>query len=162
VAAVAAAVAKHAKRTEKLEGRHYLIKDSARTKTMAKGEKIIEQMGEASLYGKGLHGHKTGDGKTFGPRELTATHPTLPLGTTARVTNLENGEAVQVRITDRGPYAKGRDIDLSQAAAREIRLTRRRGEAPVKIGAAIPPPRPSFRLSRCILSCRTGGLEVRQ
>jgi rare lipoprotein A (peptidoglycan hydrolase) len=140
VAAVAAEVAKQAKRTEKLEGTHDLIKDSVRTKTTAKGEKIVEQVGEASFYGKGFHGKKTARGKKFSPHELTAAHPTLPLGTTAKVTNLENGEAVRVRITDRGPYAKGRDIDLSQAAAQEIGLTRQKGEAPVKIEAAIPPP----------------------
>ena len=139
VAAVAAKVAKHAKRTEKLEGKHDLIKDSVRTTTTATGEKIIEQVGEASFYGKGFHGKKTASGKPFSQQALTAAHPTLPLGTKAKVTNLENGKAVRVRITDRGPHGKGRNIDLSKAAAQKIGLTPQHGEAPVKIEAAVPP-----------------------
>jgi len=76
--------------------------------------------------------------KRFNPHALTAAHPTLPLGTNAKVTNLETGKAVHVRITDRGPYAKGRDIDLSPRAAQAIGLTRYEGEAPVKIEATLP------------------------
>jgi rare lipoprotein A (peptidoglycan hydrolase) len=139
VAAVAARVAQHAKRTEQREGKHDLIQDAVRTKTTATGEKIIEQVGEASFYGKGFHGKKTASGTTFSQHGLTAAHPTLPLGTRAKVTNLENGKAVRVRITDRGPHAKGRNIDLSRAAAQKIGLTPQRGEAPVKIEAAVPP-----------------------
>jgi rare lipoprotein A len=64
----------------------------------------------------------------------------LPLGTRAQVTNLNSGQSVRVQITDRGPYAKGRDLDLSQAAAATIGLTQQNGEVPVKIEATLPPP----------------------
>lgn len=125
VAAIAAKVTQHAQRTEQREGAHDLVKDAVRTTTTATGATIIEQVGEASFYGKGFHGNKTANGERFNRSALTAAHPTLPLGTQATVTNWENGQAVRVRITDRGPYAKGRDIDLSQAAAQRIGLTRR-------------------------------------
>ena len=73
---------------------------------------------------------------------MTAAHPTLPLGTRAQVTNLNSGQSVRVQITDRGPYAKGRDLDLSQAAAATIGLTQQNGEVPVKIEATLPPAEP--------------------
>jgi rare lipoprotein A len=69
---------------------------------------------------------------------LTAAHPTLPLGTNATVTNLETGDSVDVKINDRGPYAKGRDIDLSKGAAKELGMTKD-GIAPVKIEAEVTP-----------------------
>jgi rare lipoprotein A len=94
---------------------------------------------EASFYDTRFYGKKTASGKKFNQRKRTAAHPTLPLGTKATVTNLENGKAVDVQITDRGPYAKGRDIDLSKKAAEEIGLTKKEGEAPVKIEATVPP-----------------------
>jgi rare lipoprotein A len=64
----------------------------------------------------------------------------LPLGTRAQVTNLQSGQTVRVQIMDRGPYTKGRDLDLSQAAAAKIGLTQKNGEVPVKIEATLPPP----------------------
>jgi rare lipoprotein A len=73
--------------------------------------------GEASWYGPGFHGRKTASGKIFDQEKLTAAHKTLPLGTRARVTNLENGNTVEVEINDRGPYVGERVIDLSRAAA---------------------------------------------
>ena len=138
--AVAIQVASYSRRTEQQEGRHDLVKDAVRTKTTATGKTIIEQVGEASFYGKGFHGWLTASGSRFNRHGLTAAHPTLPLGTRARVTNLESGQTVSVQITDRGPYAKGRDLDLSQAAAAQIGLTQKKGEAPVKIEAMLPPP----------------------
>jgi len=138
--AVAVQVARYSQRTEKQEGRHDLVKDTVRTKTTATGKKIIEQVGEASFYGQGFHGRLTASGKRFNRHGLTAAHPILPLGTRAQVTNLESGKTVRVHITDRGPYAKGRDLDLSQAAAARIGLTQKNGEAPVKIEATLPPP----------------------
>ena len=138
--AVALQVASYSKRTEQQEGRHDLVKDSVRTKTTATGKNIIEQVGEASFYGQGFHGRLTASGKRFNRHGLTAAHPTLPLGTRAQVTNLESGQTVRVQITDRGPYAKGRDLDLSQAAAAKIGLTQQNGEVPVKIEATLPPP----------------------
>lgn len=78
------------------------------------------QKGKASWYGPGFHGRKTANGDTFNQNQLTAAHRSLPLGTTAEVTNLENGTSVEVEINDRGPYVDGRVIDLSRAAARRL------------------------------------------
>jgi len=106
VEAVAKKVEKGAERTEKAEGKHDLVEDTVRTKTGTGGEKVIEQVGEASYYGKGFHGKKTAGGEKFDQGDLTAAHPTLPLGSEAKVTNLETGESVEVEINDRGPYAE--------------------------------------------------------
>lgn len=76
--------------------------------------------GVASYYGAKFHGRKTASGARFDQEKLTAAHKTLPFGTPVRVTNLRNGETVDVRINDRGPFHKGRVIDLSKGAAREI------------------------------------------
>lgn len=81
----------------------------------AEPRKVIH--GEASWYGPGFHGRKTASGAIFDQNKLTAAHKTLPLGTKARVTNLENGSTVEVEINDRGPYVGQRVIDLSHAAA---------------------------------------------
>lgn len=73
--------------------------------------------GIASWYGPGFHGRKTASGDIYNQNELTAAHKTLPLGSKVRVTNLSNGNTVDVEINDRGPYVQGRIIDLSRAAA---------------------------------------------
>jgi rare lipoprotein A len=78
------------------------------------------QKGAASWYGPGFHGRKTASGERFNTHAMTAAHKTLPFGTRVRVTNEKTGRAVVVRINDRGPYAHGRIIDLSQASARAI------------------------------------------
>jgi rare lipoprotein A len=88
--------------------------------------------GTASWYGPGFHGKKTASGEIYDQTKLTAAHKTLPLGTKARVTNLENGNAVEVEINDRGPFVKGRIIDLSRAAAGILGLVED-GVAPVKV-----------------------------
>ena len=88
--------------------------------------------GTASWYGPGFHGKKTASGEIYDQTKLTAAHKTLPLGTKARVTNLDNGKAVEVEINDRGPFVSGRIIDLSRAAARELGLVEK-GTAPVKV-----------------------------
>src|SRR3954471_20345474 len=75
------------------------------------------QTGAASWYGPGFHGKRTANGETFNTSDLTAAHKTLPFGTKVRVTNERTGKSVVVRINDRGPYAHGRVIDLSKAAA---------------------------------------------
>ena len=74
----------------------------------------------ASYYGKSFAGRPTASGERFDPRALTAAHRDLPFGTRLRVTNLENGRSVTVRVNDRGPYAAGRIVDLSWQAAREL------------------------------------------
>ena len=76
--------------------------------------------GVASWYGPGFHGKKTANGERFNPYDLTAAHKTLPFGTKVRVTNEQTGKSVVVRINDRGPYAHGRVIDLSKAAAEAV------------------------------------------
>ncbi|MDI6850807.1 MAG: septal ring lytic transglycosylase RlpA family protein [bacterium] len=75
------------------------------------------QIGYASYYGKEFRGRKTASGEKYDPKKLTAAHPTLPFNTYVKVTNLENGKSVIVRINDRGPFKKGRIIDLSEKAA---------------------------------------------
>lgn len=137
--AVADKVEKKAQQTEKVEGKNDLVKDKVEVKTDTKGEPVIEQTGEASWYGKDFQGKKTASGETFDQHDLTAAHPTLPLGTEATVTNLETGKSVDVEINDRGPYTKGHDIDLSKEAAKEIGM-KKDGAAPVKIEAKVPPP----------------------
>ena len=74
----------------------------------------------ASYYGKELAGRRTASGERFNPGAMTAAHRTLPFGTRVRVTNTHNGRSVIVRINDRGPFVKGRSIDLSSGAARAI------------------------------------------
>ena len=91
-----------------------------------------EQVGNASWYGPAHDGKETASGETFDPKKLTAAHPTLPLGSKAVVTNLETGKSVTVTINDRGPYVKGRKIDLSRAAAQQIGMGKK-GVARVKI-----------------------------
>ena len=136
--ALAEKVEKKAKQTEKAEGKNNLVKDKVKVKTDAKGQPVVEQVGEASWYGKDFQGKKTSSGEIFNQHDLTAAHPTLPMGTKAKVTNLETGKSVQVEINDRGPYSKGRDIDLSKEAAKEIGM-KKDGAAPVKIEAKVPP-----------------------
>jgi rare lipoprotein A len=91
-----------------------------------------KQVGQASWYGPGFHGKKTASGATFNPNQLTAAHRSWPLGTKAKVTNLENGKKVEVTINDRGPYVGNRAIDLSRAAARRLAMD---GTARVRIEA---------------------------
>jgi rare lipoprotein A len=76
--------------------------------------------GVASWYGKGLQGHKTASGEKFDMYQLTAAHRTLPFGTVVKVRSLTTHREVSVRINDRGPFAKGRIIDLSYEAARQL------------------------------------------
>jgi rare lipoprotein A len=91
--------------------------------------------GMASWYGPGFHGRRTASGETFNTNELTAAHKSLPFNTLLRVTNLENGRYTIVRVNDRGPYARGRIIDLSYAAKNEIGMS---GLAKVKIEIVKP------------------------
>ncbi|WP_379550925.1 septal ring lytic transglycosylase RlpA family protein [Qipengyuania sp. DGS5-3] len=76
--------------------------------------------GVASYYGRRFHGRLTANGERFNMNAMTAAHKTLPFGTKVRVTNPRNGKSVTVRINDRGPFIKGRTIDLSRGAAQRI------------------------------------------
>ena len=78
------------------------------------------QQGRVSWYGPGFHGRRTANGEIFDTHALTMAHRSLPLGTTVRVTNLENGRSVVLRVNDRGPYVRGRVADLSHAAAERL------------------------------------------
>jgi rare lipoprotein A len=78
------------------------------------------ETGLASWYGPRFHGKRTASGEVFNQENFTAAHRTLPWGSRVKVTNLANGKSVQVRINDRGPFGKGRIIDVSRAAARVL------------------------------------------
>ena len=82
--------------------------------------KGFRQRGIASWYGKDFHGKKTSNGEIYNMYAMTAAHKTLPLGTFVRVHNLENNREVEVRVNDRGPFVRGRIIDLSYTAAKDI------------------------------------------
>lgn len=95
-------------------GKHYASKEKA-----AIGTKIE---GEASYYGPGFHGKKTASGETFNQNDYTCAHKTLPFGTKLKVVRKDNGESVEVRVNDRGPYVGDRILDLSVAAGKKIGL----------------------------------------
>jgi rare lipoprotein A len=81
-------------------------------------------VGLASWYGDDFHGRRTASGERYDQHGLTAAHPSLPFGTRIRVTNPSNGRSVVVRINDRGPFTRGRAIDLSYGAARQLGIDR--------------------------------------
>jgi len=91
----------------------------------------------ASWYGPGFHGKPTSSGEIYDQYGLTAAHPSWPLGTRVRVTNLDNGRTTEVRINDRGPFVAGRDIDLSYAAARQLAMLGP-GTCPVRLEPLAP------------------------
>ncbi len=90
------------------------------------------QVGAASWYGSGFNGKTTASGEVFDESKFTAAHKTFPVGSKARVINLNNGKSVEVLINDRGPHVAGRIIDLSQAAAKALGMIDR-GVAQVQI-----------------------------
>lgn len=101
------------------------------------GPAAHSQTGVASWYGPEFHRKRTASGERFDMNALTAAHRSLPLDTLVRVTNLENGRAVVVRINDRGPYHRGRIIDLSAKAARLLDM-REDGVARVRLDVVRP------------------------
>lgn len=80
------------------------------------------ETGIASYYGTPYHGRQTASREVFNMNDLTAAHPNLAFGTRVKVTHLANNRSVTVRINDRGPFVKGRVVDLSQAAAKELQM----------------------------------------
>lgn len=92
----------------------------------------VDQKGIASYYADMFHGRTTASGEVFNQAALTAAHRTLPFGTKVTVTRQDNGQQVDVVINDRGPFVRGRVIDLSKKAARELGMLHR-GTAPVDI-----------------------------
>lgn len=111
------------------------------------------QIGVASYYGQRFHGRKTANGERFNMHKLTAAHRSYPFGTVLRVTNLRNNKKVTVRINDRGPYVKGRIIDLSKQAARKLGFINS-GITRVKIEVVKPKPlvKPVIDKPQAILS----------
>lgn len=94
--------------------------------------KKFEETGIASWYGKYFHGRKTANGETYNMYSISAAHKTLPFGTWVNVKDLENGKTLLVRINDRGPFVKGRIIDLSLGAAKKLDMAEK-GIAKVRI-----------------------------
>ncbi len=90
------------------------------SRVSTKPDRGFREQGIASWYGKPYHGRITASGEKYDMGQLTAAHKTLPFGVTVRVTRLDNGRQVKVRITDRGPFVDGRIIDLSKAAAKKL------------------------------------------
>ena len=84
----------------------------------------VSETGLASWYGARHYGKRTASGEIFDQNKFTAAHRTLPWGSIVQVTNLDNGKSVEVRINDRGPFKKGRIIDLSRAAARALGMVK--------------------------------------
>jgi rare lipoprotein A len=111
-----------------VEGRRYFVLSSADG---------YSERGVASWYGPDFHGERTATGEPYDMYSMTAAHPTLPLPTYARVTNLQNGRSVVVRINDRGPFKKNRILDLSYVAAQKLDVVRT-GTAMVEVTALIP------------------------
>jgi rare lipoprotein A len=102
------------------------------------GRVVFREEGRASVYGDELQGRRTASGERFDQAEPVAAHPELPLGSAATVVNPETGARVEVEVVDRGPHAKGRIVDLSEAAARRLGIeeeVRREGDAGVRIEA---------------------------
>jgi rare lipoprotein A (peptidoglycan hydrolase) len=132
----------------------------AHEKAAPAGTPETTQVGTASWYGPGFHGRETASGETFDQHALTAAHRTLPLGTEAKVTNLETGQSVHVTINDRGPYVPGRQLDLSQAAAQQIGLTKT-GIAKVKIETKKPSTKKCATVQRAAGKCLTSSKPAR-
>ena len=104
-----------------------------------------KRTGKASFYARKFAGRKMADGTRMDPRSDNAASKTLPLGTTARVTNLDTGRSTVVTIRDRGPYVKGRIVDLSPATASKLGIDRHAGVARVEV-APIAVPLPDGRV----------------
>ena len=100
-------------------------------------------VGVASYYANKYHGRKTSSGERYNMHALTAAHRTLPFGSKVKVTNLENQRSVVVRINDRGPFVRGRIIDVSLEAARQLQMVSA-GLARVKVEPHSPTPRDSL------------------
>lgn len=101
------------------------------------GMRGYTEEGKASYYSPKLQGRKMANGDPYRKGKLTAAHKTLPFGTKVKVTNLQTNKAVKVKITDRGPFVKGRIVDLSEAAAKKIGSVQA-GVVPVKVKVVRP------------------------
>jgi len=111
--------------------------------------------GMASWYGSDFHGRLTANGEIYDKEAISAAHPTLPLPSYARVTNLSNGRSIVVRVNDRGPYAKGRIIDLSSKAAELLRY-KGDGVARVRVEYVGPAPMEGSDDRKLVATLREG------
>jgi rare lipoprotein A (peptidoglycan hydrolase) len=114
------------------------------------GREVIDhsgrpQRGRASYYGREFNGRKMANGRPFNPNSNVAASRSLPLGTVAKVKNLENDQQTTVRVEDRGPYVPGRILDVAPKAAEDLRM-REQGVAPVVVEpVAVPQPEGSVK-----------------
>jgi rare lipoprotein A len=113
--------------------------DSQSSKKPAIDRSGAKRFGKASFYANFFAGRKMADGKIMDPHANNAASRTLPLGTTAKVTNLETGKSAVVTIQDRGPYVDGRIVDLSPATAQQIGISKRQGIAKVVVVPIVVP-----------------------
>ena len=98
-----------------------------------------KETGNASIYSRSFDGKEMADGKRYNPKTAVAASKTLPLGTVAKVTNLENGKSTEVKVEDRGPFVSGRVVDLTPQAAGKLGLTQKEGIAPVVVAPVTVP-----------------------
>ena len=123
-------LAAHANRPYRLRGRKYRPMTELQP---------FKQRGVASWYGRPFHGRRTATGERYDMNSMSAAHPTLPLPSYVKVTNLKNGTSVIVRVNDRGPFAHNRVIDLSRAAAQHLGIVKG-GLAAVELNLIVPEP----------------------
>src|ERR687895_1937645 len=130
------------------------------TGEVAHADDWYREHGLASYYGKGFHGRKAANGERFSQNEMTAAHRRLPLGTKVLVENRDTGEQVEVKITDRGPYAdkKRRIIDLSRAAAESIGIVEQ-GTAQVRVTITEPAPDGKKKQEETFYEVQAGAFE---
>jgi peptidoglycan lytic transglycosylase len=124
--------------------------------------RAYKERGLASWYGRKFHNQKTSTGETYDMYAMTAAHPTLPLPSYARVTNVATGRSVVVRVNDRGPFHPGRIIDLSYAAAYRIGIAQD-GSGEVEVQSVLPsgaPPAPPHPLPGVAASERTAAAPI--
>lgn len=124
-------------------------------------EEPYSQKGRASWYGKKFHGAKTANGEIYDMHQMTAAHPTLPLPSYAKVTNLANGKSVIVRVNDRGPFLRGRIIDLSYAAAYQLDYIKQ-GSAEVLVEKMTPERIAQYHAERNGTHLAQNGVKVEQ
>jgi len=98
------------------------------------------QKGIASYYHDSLHGNKTASGQVYNKNKMSAAHKSLPLGSKVRVTDVRSGKSIVVRVNDRGPFVRGRIIDLSRQAAKQLGMIKK-GVTPVKVEVLSVPGR---------------------
>jgi rare lipoprotein A len=118
------------------------------------------QTGKASWYGYPYHGRRAANGEIYDMERLTAAHRTLPFDTWVRVRNMSNQRTVDVRIQDRGPFVRGRIIDLSKAAAREIDMIGP-GVTKVKLTIIAPPPKRDIEKQKELFAVQIGAFRDR-